>query len=137
MFNWLLSDWRWVWPAAVAFLILVVGFLVDGFLVEAQWWPLVGYAWREEREARAYEKAQAYLDSADELDGLAPETWVEDLPPERPLVLVHEPVYTELSDDPDLIVWDAKQQAQRCWEIVHIEFPRLRAELAREYQAAA
>ena len=32
-------------------------------------------------------------------------------------------------DDPDLIVWDAKQQAARCWEILHIEFPRLRAEL--------
>ena len=32
-------------------------------------------------------------------------------------------------DDPDLTVWDAKQQAARCWEILHIEFPRLRAEL--------
>lgn len=32
-------------------------------------------------------------------------------------------------DDPDLTVWDARQAALRCWEILHIEFPRLRAEL--------
>ena len=32
-------------------------------------------------------------------------------------------------DDPDLTVWDARLQADRCWEILHVEFPRLRAEL--------
>lgn len=32
-------------------------------------------------------------------------------------------------DDPDLTVCDARQAALRCWEILHIEFPRLRAEL--------
>lgn len=40
------------------------------------------------------------------------------------------PEYTfNWQDDPDLIVWDAKQQADRCWQILYVEFPRLRAEL--------
>lgn len=45
--------------------------------------------------------------------------------------------YIALSDDPDLIQWDAKRQAARTWEIAYLEFPALRARLAVEYAAAA
>lgn len=45
--------------------------------------------------------------------------------------------YIALSDDPDLIEWDAKRQAARAWEIAYLEFPALRARLAVEYAAAA
>lgn len=73
------------------------------------------------------------------------EYWVEDLPPERELEPVPpysvdvpvRPEYLALSDDPELIVWDARRQAERCWEIVHVEFPRLRASILEQYRLAA
>lgn len=46
-------------------------------------------------------------------------------------------LYVDLSSDPDLIEWDAKQQAARTWEIAHVGFPALRAQITREYAAAA
>lgn len=46
-------------------------------------------------------------------------------------------IFAALSDDPDVIAWDLRQQAARAWDIAHVEFPKLRAELAREYAAAA
>lgn len=46
-------------------------------------------------------------------------------------------VFAALSDDPDVIAWDARQQAARAWEIAHVEFPKLRAQIARDYAAAA
>jgi hypothetical protein len=46
-------------------------------------------------------------------------------------------IFVALSDDPDLIEWDARQQAARAWEIAYVGFPALRAEIVRDYAAAA
>ena len=131
---------------AMVVLVAVIGLLFHWYVCAVEWWPLVGREWRAEkswnRQCDAVEiipddELIVVPDREPDWEPEPDENWIEDLPPERPLELVREPVIPVLSDDPDLIVWDARRQAERCWEIVHVEFPRLRASILEQYRLAA
>ena len=132
---------------AVLVIAVVIGALFDRFVLVVSWWPLVGRDWWQERrtgmigylpgpaDQRSPEYAQtgtARRVGEPDWDDLDPDAQADQLIAEW-----HAEPQERLTDrntwnwqaDPDLIVWDAKQQARRCWEIVHVEFPRLRAEL--------